>query len=196
MNYFQKFKDIGVIDKAINSIRTDSFETDNNCEKSMDAVFGLIDRMYMDNVVKGDLKGFIMDLRDIYKEVGVNLGSFFYDRHFKKKFRPNSFDTDNIEMKMILDFDFYIDIVFGLIGEILLEPGNEHLVEGLYLKIYGLKRDLIMRSGVPEGAINFVLNSTEVDKLIYFTIKTGFKCGFLLCLFFNPFRCQLNEVTK
>jgi hypothetical protein len=63
-------------------------------------------------------------------------------------------------------------------------------------KINLLKRDFIVDSGVPEEAINFVLNSAELSKLGYFLIKTGFKCGFFLCLAYNTLHMQLSEESE
>jgi hypothetical protein len=56
-----------------------------------------------------------------------------------------------------------------------------------------MKRELIVESGVPEEAINFVLNSAELRKLSYSLIKTGFKCGFFICFAYNTLHMQLTE---
>jgi hypothetical protein len=61
------------------------------------------------------------------------------------------------------------------------------------LLFFLLKRDLILDSGVPEEAINFVLNSAEFRELSYFLIKTGFKCGLFLCLAYNTLHMKLSE---
>jgi len=75
-------------------------------------------------------------------------------------------------------------------------PGWASLIWKIFFPVYKinlLKRDLILDSGVPEEAINFVLNSAELRKLSYFLIKTGFKYGFFLCLAYNTLHMQLSE---
>ena len=74
-----------------------------------------------------------------------------------------------------------------------IKPELENVFSGLQNKINLLKRDFIVDSGVSEEAINFVLNSAELRKLGYFLIKTGFKCGFLLCFTYNSLHIKLSE---
>jgi hypothetical protein len=74
-----------------------------------------------------------------------------------------------------------------------IRPVLDDFFSDLQNKILLLKRELIVDSGVPGEAINFVLNSSELRKLRYFLIKTGFKCGFFLCLAYNTLHMQLSE---
>jgi hypothetical protein len=187
------FKDIGIIDNDANFINMASFDIDNNCQKSIEALFGMIEQVYTDNDFKTDLFDFIIDFKDIYKEAGVNLGCFFIERHFNKEFRLNFCDTKKLEMRNILNLNGYIDIIFNRMIDILIKSDIENLFSGLQIKISGLKRDLIVEFGVPEAAINFVLNSAEFRELIYFLIKTGFKYGFFFCLAYNTLHMQLSE---
>ena len=69
----------------------------------------------------------------------------------------------------------------------------ENLFSGLKNKISLLQHELVVEYGVPEGAINFVLNSDEFMKLSYFLIKTGFKSGLFRCLASNIFYMQFPE---
>jgi hypothetical protein len=156
-------------------------------------LFGMIEQVYTDNDFKTDLFGFIIDLKDIYKEAGVNMGCFFIERHFKKEFRLNFCDINKLEMRKILNLNGYIDIIFNRMGDILIKPDMENLFSGLQIKISSLKRDLIVESVVPEEAINFVLNSSEFRELSYFLIKTGFKCGLFFYLAYNTLYVQLSE---
>jgi len=69
----------------------------------------------------------------------------------------------------------------------------ENLFPGLQNQISLLHHELVVENGVPESAINFVLNSDEYMELSYFFIKTGFKCGFFWFLSFKALYKQLSE---
>jgi hypothetical protein len=187
------FKDVGIIDNDINLFSMASFDIDNNCQKSSDALFEVIDEVYTENDFKTDLSGFILELKNLYKEVGVNLGCLFIERHFNKEFSLNFCDTNKLEMKKILNLNGYIDIIFNQMWDIRIKPDLENIFSGMQNTISIMKRELILESGVPGEAINFVLNSAEIRKLSYFLIKTGFKCGFFLCLAYNTLHMQLSE---
>jgi hypothetical protein len=127
-----------------------SFDIDNNCQKSSDSLFEVIEELYTDNDFKTDLSGFISELKKSY-------------------------------------------IIFNHMWDIRIKPDLENIYSGMQNKISIMKRELIVESGVPEGAINFVLKSAELRKLSYFLIKIGFKCGFFLCLAYNTLHMQLSE---
>jgi hypothetical protein len=187
------FRYVGIMDNDSNFINQCSLDIDNNCKKSLEAMFGVIEDVYTFNYFKTDLFDFIIELNNIYKEVGVNLGCFFIERHFNKEIRLNFCDNDKLEMKKMLNLNDYLDIIFNRIGDILIKPDIENLFSGLRNKISLLQHDIVMEYGVPESSINFVLNSAEFRELIYFLIKTGFKCGFFWCLAINYLHKQLSE---
>jgi len=193
MNYCKIFRDFGIMDNDSNFINQCSFDIDKNCQKSLEALFGVIEQVYTFNNFTTDLFDFSIELKNLYTEVGVNLGCLFIERHFNKEFRLNFCDPNKLEMEKILNLNGYLDIIFNRMGDILINPDIENLFSVLQNKISLLKRDLIVESGVPEEAINFVLNSAEFRELSYFLIKTGFKCGFFWCLSYNTLYMQLSE---
>ena len=136
---------------------------------------------------------FFLELKNLYKEVGVNLGCLFIERHFTKEFILNLCDTNKLEMKKIFNLDGYIDVIFNRMWDIRINTDLEKILPGMQNTISNIKRELITESGVPEEAINFVLNSAELRKLSYFLIKTGFKFGFFLCFAYNTLHMQLSE---
>ena len=130
---------------------------------------------------------------NLYTEVGVNLGRLFIEKHYNKECRLNFCDTNKLEMEKILYLNGYLDIIFNRMGDILINPDFENLFSGLQNQISLLQHELVVESGVPETAINFVLNSAEFKELSYFLIKTGFKCAFFCCRSFNTLYMQLSE---
>jgi len=193
MNYCKMFRDVGIMDNDANFINQGYLDIDNNCRKSLWALFRVIEEVYMFNDFTTDLYDFSIELKNLYTEVGVNLGCLFIERHFNKEIRLNFCDNDKLEMKKMLNLNDYIDIIFNRIGDILIKPDIENLFSGLRNKISLLQHDIVMEYGVPESSINFVLNSAEFRELIYFLIKTGFKCGFFWFLAINYLHKQLSE---
>jgi hypothetical protein len=193
MSYYKMFKDIGILDNEDNLPNMASFDIDNNCQKSSDELFILIEGIYTDNDFLTDLFGFIVELKILYKEAGVNLGCLFIERNFKKEFKLNLCDDNKLEMQKIFNLNGYIENIFYRMLDIKIKPELENFFPGLKNKINLLKRDYILDSRVPEEAINFVLNSAELRKLSYCLIKTGFKCGFFLCFAYNTLHMQLSE---
>ena len=96
-------------------------------------------------------------------------------------------------MQKIFNLNGYIENIFNRMFDIKIKTEQENVFPGLKNKINLLKRDFIVYSRVSEEAINFVLNSDELRKLGYFLIKTGFKCGFLLCFAYNTLHMQLSK---
>ena len=90
------FKDVGIIDNEINLFSMASFDIDNNCQKSSDSLFEVIEELYTDNDFKTDLSGFISELKKSYIEVGFNLGCLFIESHFTKEFRLNLIDNNKL----------------------------------------------------------------------------------------------------
>ena len=193
MNYCKIFRDVGIMDNDANFINQGSLDIDKNCQKSLWALFGVIEKVYTFNDFTTDLYDFSIELKNLYTEVGVNLGCLFIERHFNKEFRLNFYDTDKLEMKKISNLNVYLDIIFNRIVDIMIKTDIENLFSGLQNKVSLLQHELVVEYGVPEEAINFVLNSTEFRDLSYFLIKTGFKCGFFWCLFFNTLYLQLSK---
>ena len=187
------FRHVGIMENDLNFFKHCYFYIDNNCRKSSEALFGMIDEVYMVNDFKNDLSDFIMDLKNLYTEVGFNLGCLFMERHFNKEIRLTFCDTDKLEMRKFLNLDGYLDNIFNHIGDILIKPDIEDLFSGMRNKISLLQYDLVVKYSVPEAAINVVLKSVEFKELSYFLTKTGFKCGFFLCLAFNILFKQLSE---
>ena len=181
------FRHVGIMDNDLNFFNHCYFDIDNNCRKSSEALFEMIDDVYMANYFKDDLSDFIMDLKNLYKEVGFNLGCLFIERHFNKEIPLTFCDTDKLEMRKFLNLDGYLDNIFNHIGDILIKPDIEDLFSGMRNKISLLQYDLVVKYSVPEAAINFVLNSVEFRESSYFLTKTGFKYGVFLCLAFNIF---------
>ena len=192
MNYCEMFKDVGIMENELNFFKDCYFDIDNNCRKSSEALFEMIDEVYMANDFTNDLSDFIMDLKHLYKEVGVNLGCFFIERHFNKEIPLTFCDTDRLEMRKFLNLDGYLDNTFNRLGDILVKPDIEDLFSGMRNKISRLQYDLVVKYSVPESAINFVIKSAELRELKYFLIKKGFKYGVFLCLAFNTLK-QLSE---
>ena len=193
MNYCKMFRDVGIMDNDANFINQGYLDIDNNCRKSLWALFRVIEEMYMFNDFTTDLYDFSIELKNLYTEVGVNMGCLFIERYYIKEIRLNFCDTNKLEKKMILDLNCYLDIISTRIVDIMIKTDIENLFSGLQNKISLLQHDLVVEYGVPEEAINFVLNSTEFRELSYFLIKTGFKCGFFWCLFFNTLYLQLSK---
>jgi hypothetical protein len=73
------------------------------------------------------------------------------------------------------------------------KPDFENIFPGMQNTISIMKREFIQNSGVPDEALNFVLNSAELRRLSHFLIKTGFKCGFFLCFAYNTLNMKLSE---
>jgi hypothetical protein len=196
MNYFKMFKDAGIIDNDANFIKQSYFDIDKNCQKSLEALFGLIEDVYTFNDFTIDLYDFSIELKNLYTEVGVNLGCLFIERHFNKEFLLNFCDNNKLEMKKILNLNGYLDIIFKLMGDIMIKSDIENLFPRLQNEISLLQHDLILENGVTKAAINFVLNSAEFGELSYFLIQTGFKCGFFWCLAYNSLYMQLSEEVE
>jgi hypothetical protein len=187
------FKDVGVIDNDDNLFSMAYFDSDNNCQRASDTLFEVIEYVYIDNDFKTDLSGFIIDLIDIYKEVGFNLGCLFIEIYFTKEFKLNLCVNNKLEMKKIFNLNGYIENVFYRMWDIKIRPVLDDLFSDMQNIILFLKREFIVEAGVPEEAINFVLKSAELRKLSYFLIKTYFKCGFFWRLAFNTLHMQLSE---
>jgi hypothetical protein len=131
-------------------------------------------------------------LKDLYKEVGFNLGCFFIESNHKKEFSLNC-DNNKLEMKKILNINDYLDAIFNRMWDIRLKNDFENLFTDMQNKISIMKREFILESGVKEEAINFVLNSAELSKLSYILIKSGFKCGVFICFAYNILHMQVSE---
>jgi hypothetical protein len=99
------FRHVGIMDNDLNFFNHCYFDIDNNCRKSSEALFEMIDDVYMANDFKDDLSDFIMDLKNLYKEVGFNLGCLFIERHFNKEIPLTFCDTDKLEMRKFLNLD-------------------------------------------------------------------------------------------
>jgi hypothetical protein len=192
MNYFKIFRDVGIMENELNFFKHCYFDIEQNCRKSSETLFEMIDAVYMTNDFKNDLSDFIMDLKSLYTEVGVKLGCLVIDRHFAKEIHLTFCDTDKREMRKFLSLDGYLDNIFNRLGDILVKPDIEDLFSGMRKKISLLQYDLVVKYSVPEAAINYVLNSAEFKKLRYFLIKTGFKYGVFLCIAINTLK-QLSE---
>ena len=193
MSYYKMFKDIGIIGNDDHFHNIDSFDIDNNCQKSSDDLFILVESVYTDIDFLNDLSRFIEELEILYKEAGINLGCLFIERHFKKEFKLNLCDDNKLEMQKVFNLNGYIEKIFKRMLDIKIKTELENVFPGLKDKINLLKRDFILDYGVPEEAINFVLESAELRKLGYCLIKTGFKYGFFFCLSFNTLHFQLSE---
>ena len=191
MSYYKMFKEIGIIGDDDNLPNMTSFDIGNNCQKSSDDLFVLIENVYADIDFLNDLSRFIVELKVLYKEAGVNLGCLFIERHLKKVFKLNLCDDKKLEMQKVFNLNGYIENIFNRMLDIKIKTELENVFPGLKDKINFLKRDFIVDSRVSEEAINFVLKSDELRKLGYFLIKTGFKCGFFFCLSFNIQHMQL-----
>ena len=189
MNYIKMFRVVGIMDNDHNFLNHCSFDIEHNCRKSSEALFGMIDEVYTDNDFKTDLSCFFLELKNFYKELGVNLGCLFTERYFTKEFKLNLCDNKKLEMKTIFNLNGYMESIFHRIWDIKLDD----LFSDLQNKILILKRKFIVDSRVPEAAINFVLKSDELRQLSYFLIKTGFKYGFFWCLALNTLYVQLSE---
>jgi hypothetical protein len=187
MNYCKMFRDAGIMDNDANFIKQSYFDIDNNCKNSLEALFGLIGDVYTFNDFTTDLYDFSIELKNLYTEVGVKMGCLFIERHFDKEIRLNFCDTDKLEMKNILILKSYLDILSYRIVDIMIKTDIENLFSGLKNKISLLQHELVVEYGVPDEAINFVLNSDEFMKLSYFLIKTGFKSGLFWCLSYNAY---------
>ncbi len=105
----------------------------------------------------------------------------------------NFCDNNKLEMKEILNLDGYIDVIFNQMWDIRINTDLGEILPGMHNTISNIKREIIIESGVPEDAINFVLKSAELRKLSYFIIKTGFKCGLFLCFAYKTMHMQLSE---
>ena len=191
MNYYKMFQDVG-IDNDSDFFNICSFDSDNNCAKYSEALFEAVDQVYIDNDIKTALSDFFMELKDLYKEVGFNLGCFFIERNNKKEFSLNC-GTNKLEMKKIFNINGYLDAIFNRMWDIRLKNDFENLFSDMQNKISIMKREFILESVVTEEAINFVLNSAELSKLSYFLIKTGFKCGVFICFAYKILHMQLSE---
>jgi hypothetical protein len=108
MNYLKMFKDVGIIANDSNFFNMCCFDSDNNCQKYSDSLFEVIDEVYTYKDFKTDLTGFIVKLKNLYNEVGFNLGCFFVERNHKKEFLLNC-HTNKLEMKKILNINGYLD---------------------------------------------------------------------------------------
>lgn len=193
MNYCKMFRDVGIMDNDANFINQSFLDIDKNCQKSLWALFRVIEEVYTFNDFTTDLYDFSIELKNLYTGVGVNLGCLFMERHFSKEFRINFCDTDKLEKKIILNLNLYLDIIFNRMGEIMIKTNIENLFPGLQNKISLLQNYFVVELGVPESAINFVLNSDEFRELSYFSIKTGFKCGLFWCFAFKYPLMQLSK---
>ena len=193
MTYFKMFKDVGIIDNDDNLFSMAYFDIDNNCQKASDALFEVIEQVYTDNDFNTDLSGFILELKNLYKEVGVNMGCLFTEMYFTKEFKLNFSVNNKLEMEKIFNLNGYIENIFYRMWNIKIRPVLDDFFSDLQNKILLLKRELIVDSGVPGEAINFVLNSAELREMSYFLIKTGFKYGFFWCLAYNTLHMQLSE---
>ena len=193
MNYCKMFRDVGIMDNDANFINQSYLDIDNNCRKSLWALFRVIEEVYMFNDFTTDLYDFSIELKNLYTEVGVNMGCLFIERYFSKEIRLNFCDTNKLEMNMILNLNCYLDIISTRIMDIMIKNDIENLFSGLQNQISLLHHELVVEYGVPDEAINFVLNSDEYMELSYFFIKTGFKCGFFWCFAFNTLHKQLSK---
>jgi hypothetical protein len=180
MNYLKMFKDVGIIDNDPNFFTRFPFDIENNCRKSNEALSGVIYAVYNNSDFYTDLSGFIMELKNLYKEVGFNLGCLFIERYFNEEIHLNFCGSNKTDMNMILSVNVYIDMIFNRNVDKMIKTDIENIFSGMQDKISLLKHDFNVESGVPETAINFVLNSAELKMLSYFLIKTGFKFGFFL----------------
>jgi len=192
MNYFKMFKEIGIIANESNLFDMCYFDIDNNYQKTSNDLFEFIEELYTVNGLKIDLSAFIVELTNLYKEVGFNLGCLFIEKYFNKEFSLNFSDINKLEVKNILDLNGYIDIIFSQIWDIRIKPDIPNLFPGLQNKISLLKHDFIVGTSVPDAVINFVLNSDELSKLLYFIIKSGFKCGLFLWIAYNTLHMHLS----
>jgi hypothetical protein len=186
-------RDVGIMDNDGNFINQGYLDIDKNCQKSLWALFGAIEEVYAFNDFTTDLYDLIIELKNLYTEVGVNMGCLFIERHYNKEIRLNFCDTDKLEKKMILDLNCYLDIISTRIVDIMIKTDIENLFSGLQNQISLLHHELVVEYVVPDEAINFVLNSDEYMELSYFLIKTGFKCGFFWCFAFNTLHKQLSK---
>jgi hypothetical protein len=187
------FQNIGIIDNDPDFFNICSFDSDNNCKNYNDALFEAVDRVIIDNKIKAVLSYFIMELKDLYTEVGFNLGCFFIERHLNKEFNINSCDKNKIEMKKILNLNVYLDAIFNRMWDIRLKNDFENIFSDMENKISFMKRELIHESVLTEEATNIVINSDELSKLSYFLIKTGFKCGVFIYFAYKTLHLQLSE---
>jgi hypothetical protein len=185
------FRDVGIMDNDGNFINQGYLDIDKNCQKSLEALFGAIEEVYAFNDFTTDLYDLIIELKNLYTEVGVNMGCLFIERHYNKEIRLNFCDTDKLEKKMILDLNCYLDIISTRIVDIMIKTDIENLFSGLQNQISLLHQELVVEYVVPDEAINFVLNSDEYMELSYFLIKTGFKCGLFWGLAFKTINKQL-----
>ena len=193
MNYIEMFRHVGIMENELDFFKDCYFDIDNKCRKTSEALFEMIDDVYVANDFKNDLSDYIMDLKNLYKEVGVNLGCLFIERHFNKEIPLTFCDTDKLEMRKFLNLDGYLDNIFNRLGDILVKPDIEYLFSGMRNTISLLQYDLVVKYSVPEAAINVILNSDEFREFSYFLIKTGFKYGVFLCLAFNILYNRFSE---
>ena len=161
MNYCKMFRDVGIMDNDANFINQGYLDIDNNCRKSLWALFRVIEEVYMFNDFTTDLYDFSIELKNLYTEVGVNMGCLFIERYYIKEIRLNFCDTNKLENKMILNLNCYLDIISTRIMDIMIKNDIENLFSGLQNQISLLHHELVVEYGVPESAINFVLNSDE-----------------------------------
>jgi hypothetical protein len=196
MNYLKMFRDVGIMDYDPNFFSHCYFDIEHNCRNSSEALFKMIDEVYTDEDVKNDLSGFIWELKKLYKEVGINLGCLFMDRHSNKEIRLIFFDTDKLEMRKFSILNGYLDNLFDRIVDIPVKPDIENLFSGLRNRIALLQHDLVLKNSVPGSAINFALNSDEFREHSYFLIKTGFKYGFFWYFAFKVFCNELSDALR
>jgi hypothetical protein len=187
------FKDVGIIDNNPDFLKMSSFDNDNNCQKASDAVFEVIEEVYPDADFKNDLYGFILKLKNLYIEFGVNLGCFFIENHFTKEFSQNFCDTDKLDIKNIIILNVYIENIFYRMLDIIIGTELDDLLSDLENKILIVKRELIMESVLQEEAVNFILNSNELSKLRFFLLKTCFKWGVFICFAYKILHMHLSE---
>ena len=74
MNYYKMFRDVGVMDNDGNFINQGYLDIDKNCQKSLWALFGIIEKVYTFNDFTTDLYDFSIELKNLYTEVGINMG--------------------------------------------------------------------------------------------------------------------------
>jgi hypothetical protein len=134
MNYIEMFRDIGIMDNDANFINQSYLDIDKNCQKSLWALFGVIEKVYTFNDFTTDLYDFIIELKNLYTEVGVNMGCLFMERHFNKEIRINFCDTNKLEKRMILDINCYLDIISTRIVDIMIKTDIENLFSNLQKK--------------------------------------------------------------
>jgi hypothetical protein len=186
------FQDVGIIKNNSDFFNICSFDNDNNCPKYSEALLEAVDQVYTDNDIKTSLSHFFWELKDLYKEVGFNLGCFFIERNHKKGFSLNC-DTNKFEMKNLFKINVYLDAIFNRMWDIRLKNDFGNLFTDMQNRISIMKQEFILKSVLTEEAINFVLNSNELSKLSYFLIKTGFKSGVFICFAFKTLNMQLSD---